>query len=162
MDLKERRTKAKDLFASYLKAKGGRWTPEREAVLDEIVAMKSDFVVDDLEQLLAAGNFPISHATLYNTIRELVQAHLVHKFQVGRVAHYQYLEGKSQNLHLVCDVCGKVTDFQYPEVERMLRLYKPRRFAVKDFFVTIQGVCSTCITRQKKLARKNNRNKIKR
>lgn len=159
MDIEERKNRAKDSFSGFLKAKGGRCTPERMAILEEVVEVKSKFTIDELEQRLQERHFPVAHGTLYNTIRELLDARLVRRLQTGRIAHYQFCDGKTPNFHQICVRCGKIVEFVLPEVENLLQTYRPRRFTMQEFSVTISGVCSTCMALQRKLERKNNKNK---
>lgn len=161
MDLEERKTKAKEIFTDFLKSKGGRVTPERMAVVEEIAGFKSKFTIDDLKQGMSARNFQIAHGTLYNTIHELLNAKMVRKIQIGKVVYYQLCDGKTCNFHLVCNRCGKIIEFQHAQLEALLESYKPKRFNMLEFNVSVGGFCSTCTAVLRKLEKKNNKKTIK-
>lgn len=161
MDLEERKTKAKENFTEFLRSKGGRVTPERMAVVEEAAGFKSKFTIDDLKQGMSARNFQIAHGTLYNTVHELLNAQMIRKVQIGKIAYYQFCDGKSRNFHLVCTRCGKITEFQHTELEMLLESYKPKRFTMSEYNVSIEGICSTCAAVLRKLERKNNKKTIR-
>ena len=156
MDLEERKTKARDAFSLYIQSKSGRCTQERMAILDTIVEHKIKFTIEEMMDCLQAKHFHVSLGTLYNTIRELLDAHMVRKIQIGRTAHYQFHDGKNFAFNQICTRCGKVIEFQLPELEDVLRGYRSRRFAIQEYTVTLNGTCSTCQAQLRKKGKKKN------
>lgn len=71
------KAKARELLDSYLKGTGHRHTPERSAILDAVYDQRGHFTLDELAKVLEQRNFPVSRATLYNTMRLFIKLRLV-------------------------------------------------------------------------------------
>ena len=99
--------KARELLDSYLKGTGHRHTPERSAILDAVYDQRGHFTLDELAKVLEQRNFPVSRATLYNTMRLFIKLRLVvrHRF-IGRTSYEAcYKEGFSLYIYGVCTRC---------------------------------------------------------
>lgn len=161
MDLEERKSKAREVFSAYLKSKNGRFTTERKIILDLISVLKTKFTIEQVETMLAEQGELISRATLYNTIHEMEAARMLKKNQFGKAAHFQFCSGKMVNFTHVCIQCGRIQDFQNLELESMLGAYRNRRFSIEEIGLTFRGLCSNCLTKNRKkekrlLNKKNN------
>ncbi len=74
----------KNILTSYLELNKHRKTPERFTILDAVYSMSGHFSLEELgDKLTNDYNFPVSRATLYNTLRLLIELRLVvrHRFQ---------------------------------------------------------------------------------
>ena len=62
------------ILDSYLEMNNHRKTPERYTILKAIYNTEGHFTLDELgEKLIADYNFPVSRATLYNTLNLFLQ-----------------------------------------------------------------------------------------
>ena len=78
------RTTVRQILTSYLEMNNHRKTPERYAILDAVYDINGHFTLDELgEKLSEENNFPVSRATLYNTLKLFMKLRLVirHRFQ---------------------------------------------------------------------------------
>lgn len=102
--------KARELLDSYLKGTGHRHTPERSAILDAVYDQRGHFTLDELAKVLEQRNFPVSRATLYNTMRLFIKLRLVvrHRF-IGRTS-YEACYASGDHIHQVCTVCGSIRE----------------------------------------------------
>ena len=93
--------KARELLDSYLKGTGHRHTPERSAILDAVYDQRGHFTLDELAKVLEQRNFPVSRATLYNTMRLFIKLRLVvrHRF-IGRTS-YEACYASGDHIHQV-------------------------------------------------------------
>ena len=57
-----------DKFNRYLESKGCRKTPERYAILDEILGIDGHFDVETLCDSMAQSGYKVSKTTIYNTL----------------------------------------------------------------------------------------------
>ena len=63
----------KNILTAYLELNKHRKTPERFTILDAVYSMEGHFSLEELgDKLVAEYNFPVSRATLYNTLRLLI------------------------------------------------------------------------------------------
>ena len=142
------------ILNGYLEMNNHRKTPERYAILRAVYSMEDHFTLDELgEKLAAEYKFPVSRATLYNTMRLFIELRLVirHRF-IGRTM-YEACFNNEEHIHQVCTVCGNVTEVVSPGIHKSIEETKLFRFRRDGYTLYIYGVCSTCqarITRQKK------------
>ena len=72
------------ILNSYLEVNNHRKTPERYAILKAVYSINGHFTLDELGEKLAVDfKFPVSRATLYNTLNLFMELRLVirHRFQ---------------------------------------------------------------------------------
>ena len=142
------------ILDNYLETNKHRKTPERYAILNAVYSMGGHFTLEELgEKLTAEFKFPVSRATLYNTLNLFLELRLIirHRFQ-GTTKYEASYEGES-HCHQICTMCGKVTEVKSPEVTETIDQLHLKRFRKDGYTLYIYGICSTCqsiLTRQKR------------
>lgn len=142
------------ILDNYLATNKHRKTPERYTILNAVYSIDGHFTLDELGEKLAVDyKFPVSRATLYNTLNLFMELRLVirHRFQ-GSTKYEACYEGES-HCHQICTVCGKVTEVKSPEVTATIDQMHLKRFRKDGYTLYIYGICSTCqgvLTRQRK------------
>lgn len=142
------------ILDSYLETSKHRKTPERYAILNAVYSIEGHFTLDELgAKLKEEYKFPVSRATLYNTLNLFMELRLVirHRFQ-GTTKYEACYEGDS-HCHQICTVCGRVTEVKAPEITQAIEQLRLKRFRKDGYTLYIYGICSTCqgaLTRQKK------------
>ena len=153
------------ILDSYLEMNNHRKTPERYTILKAIYNTEGHFTLEDLsDKLIRDYKFPVSRATLYNTLNLFLQLRLVirHRFHGSTV--YEACYDNTSHCHQICTVCGKVTEVKSDLIVDAIETTHLRRFRKDGFTLYIYGICSTCqakITRQKNLERKKKLNEKK-
>jgi Fur family ferric uptake transcriptional regulator len=145
------------ILDSYLEMNNHRKTPERYAILDAVYSITGHFTLDELgEKLALEYRFPVSRATLYNTLNLFMELRLVIRHRFQGQTKYEACYDNNSHCHQMCTVCGKVTEISSPEIVETIDKLRLTRFRKDGFMLYIYGVCSTCqskITRQKKSKR---------
>ena len=143
------------ILDSYLEVNNHRKTPERYTILKAIYKTEGHFTLDELsERLVRDYNFPVSRATLYNTLNLFLQLRLVirHRFQGATV--YEACYDNMSHSHQICTVCGKVTELKTPLVTEAINDTRLKRFRKDGYTLYIYDVCSTCQAKLTKMRKK--------
>ena len=149
-------TTVEQILDSYLEMNNHRKTPERYAILRAVYSMNGHFTLDELgEKLAGEYKFPVSRATLYNTLNLFMELRLVIRHRFQGTTNYE-IYGES-HCHQICTVCGKVTEVRSQEISEAIDALHLKRFRKDGFTLYIYGICSIC---QAKLTRQRNTKKI--
>lgn len=132
--------------------RGLRWTPERERVVNELFSAQVHLDADQLVARLQRKGLRASKATVYRTLARLLQAGMIQEvFRCGGKARYEL--ARSHHDHLLCTVCGKVTEFSDAGIERRQEaICKKYGFKALEHRMSVKGLCKTC--RGKSVGRK--------
>ena len=143
------------ILDSYHKINNHRRTPERYTILRAVYEMEGHFSLEELsEKLSGEYRFPVSRATLYNTLKLFLELRLVvrHRFQGS--TGYEACYDNKWHCHQMCTVCGSVIEVRSREVVEAISNLHLKRFRKDGFTLYIYGICSTC---QSKLTRQKNK-----
>jgi Fur family ferric uptake transcriptional regulator len=150
----------KNILTSYLELNKHRKTPERFTILDAVYSTTEHFTLEELgEKLSNEYNFPVSRATLYNTLKLFIELRLVTRHRFQATTKYEACYDNDSHSHQICTMCGKVTEVKAPQVIEAINNMHTRRFRKDGFTLYIYGICSTCqakLTRQQSKERKKN------
>ena len=155
------------LLDNYLEMNNHRKTPERYTILRAIYSINGHFTLDDLKARLAQEmDFPVSRATLYNTLNLFMSLRLVVRHRFQGTTKYEACYDNQSHCHQICTMCGKVTEVKSPEIIAAVENMHLKRFRKDGFTLYVYGVCSTCqtkMTKRKKTttAKKKSNNKNK-
>ena len=141
----------KNILASYLELNRHRKTPERFTILDAVYSMTGHFSLEELGDKLAGEyNFPVSRATLYNTLRLLIELRLVVRHRFQSTTKYEACYDNNSHCHQICTMCGKVTEVKSQGVIDAINDMPTRRFHKDGFTLYVYGICSSCQAKQRR------------
>lgn len=155
----------KVILANYLELNRNRKTPERFTILDAVYSINGHFTLDELsEKLVSEYNFPVSRATLYNTLKLFIELRLVIRHRLQSTTKYEACYDKNSHSHQVCTMCGQVTEIKSQELTEVINNLRTKRFRKDGYSLYIYGICSNCqakMTRKAKLEEKKKLQKNK-
>ena len=131
----------------YLRRSGLRATPQRRAVLREVLRGGEHFDAEQLYDRLRERGKKVSLATVYRTLGLLTEAGLIREVLQGDGdrARYEAVYGHPHHDHMVCVECGRVIEFCDERIEQLQRLVCRRHgFRALDHRMGIRGVCRQC------------------
>ena len=131
-------------LARSLQATNSRCTPERRAILHAACSMDVPFSIADIATKLANEGFEVSRATLYNTLRLLVDLRLIVCLRMQNCTRYEVVDPTRARCRQVCTVCGRTTDICAPTEVALLPGAKTRRFRPTAYALYVFGLCASC------------------
>ncbi len=128
-----------------LKTTGVRMTPQRHAILSFLLDSMTHPTADDIYRALEAKFPNMSVATVYNNLKVFIEAGLVRELTYGDSSS-RFDADMSDHYHALCEVCGKISDFEFDPVTYVELAAKERTgFQVKGHRLEVYGVCPECI-----------------
>ena len=111
-----------------LRQSGVRWTGQRQAIIDALVATDDHLTAEDLLQASRALDASVSAPTVYRTLNLLVESGLVSKrsFQ-GDSAYYELLLGKGHHHHLIDVESGNIIEFTDDKLDALLEEFAAQK-----------------------------------
>ncbi|WP_277874707.1 Fur family transcriptional regulator [Mesobacillus harenae] len=124
----------------FLKEHGLRVTPQRLLILKTVFSIKDHPTVEDIHQKLPY----ISMATLYNNIKLFVKIGIFKELPYG-TGYSKYEINKPDHYHIICDLCGKIADFNYPSLKEIENAASDlTNYSIKHHHLEFYGVCVSC------------------
>ena len=105
---------------AVLEEHGSRMTWPRRQLAAMLARQRESFSAEEI----VAGLPGLGPATVYRTLRLLVEAGILCKTALPDGSPRYSLDGAHHHHHLVCVDCGRIDEFRHPPVERVLRAMK--------------------------------------
>ena len=107
-------------FKEALKKEGLKYTPQRTAVLEEIIKNKGHRESEEIYLALKKRGQHVSRATVYRTMDILVNNGFARKMNLGDGrARYESKVNSPHHDHLVCMDCGLIVEFMDQKIAWM-------------------------------------------
>jgi Fur family ferric uptake transcriptional regulator len=134
-------------LTKQLRAKWYRLTPARQLVLSAVSGLEHatpDAICAEVQRTASSVNL----STIYRTLELLEELGLVTHTHLGHGAPIYHAAAEQQHLHLVCRVCGRVTEAQPTIADPLVeRLRVEQGFEIDVAHFAIFGRCADCIAR---------------
>ncbi len=134
-------------YEEFLQSKGLRNTSQKKFLLEQVFNRHEHFDADLLIEQLPSKGSPnyVSRPTVYRTLKEFVDAGLLHRFELEGRSMYELNYGYPEHDHLYCNKCRKLIEFTSEEIVRIRdQVARTHRFRVRDHRFIIQGICDEC------------------
>lgn len=136
-----------DRLCEQLKAQGRRLTPQRRAIIQALLDDDSHPTAEQIFTRVRCDMPDLSHATVYNTLRELVELDVLRELDLGLgERHYDFTT--DNHAHLICLGCGRVEDAPYDGEAITLPSKHTHGFHVVDCNVIFRGYCPDCMPKE--------------
>jgi Fur family ferric uptake transcriptional regulator len=128
-----------------LRRRGWRITPQRRAVAEALSGDDLHLTADEVFTRARQIVPEISRATVYNTLRELIEMGELQEVQVSPGPTLYDPNAHHRHHHLVCSRCGRIYDV-YPRGVDELSLADAdkRGFELDHVEVVFYGTCASC------------------
>ncbi len=128
---------------------GRRLTPQRRKVLElfERIGAGMHLSAEDVHHQLLEARSRVSLATIYRTLRLLVQMGFLHELELSEGGHRFELSSDDHpdHHHLVCVRCGRTEEFESEQVLQAGRIAAERiGFHLIESTLNVRALCPTC------------------
>jgi Fe2+ or Zn2+ uptake regulation protein len=135
-----------DAIKRSLAGSGLRSTPQRYAVVAFLMEQGGHPTAAEIFEAVNRLDPRSSRATIYNVLRDLVQAGLVREVAMeGRAARFD-VKGMRHH-HFICDRCGNVEDLDWYDVPRPAPASLGKR-VLRECELIFRGLCTKCAHRR--------------
>ena len=137
-------------LASGLHQEGRRLTPQRKTVLDlfDRVGSGIHLSAEEVHAQLLKSKARVSLATIYRTLRLLVQMGFLNELELSEGGHrFELLSHESpDHHHLICIRCGRTEEFESNQVLKVGRLASEKLgFKLIESTLNVRAICPMCL-----------------
>jgi Fur family transcriptional regulator, zinc uptake regulator len=128
------------------RARGGRLTPQRRAVLTKLLTASRPLTAYELLDLVRPEDAAITPASIYRSLDFLVDAGLVHRLDSTRsFVACDHPDHPHNGQFLICRECGTVVEAEDKRIARAAEdLGERHGFTLEHRSVELTGVCGAC------------------
>lgn len=133
-----------DLVLGTLKKRGYRMTPQRRAIVSEIMQTEGHIAPHELVQKVKDRLPGVNDSTVYRTLDLLEEMGFLSHAHLGRAPSYHHA-GAGDHIHLICARCGASQGIPRSEVATLEEYVTERTGFTPDFtHFAISGLCEKC------------------
>ena len=127
-----------------LRARGLRMTPQRRAIVAQIMRTRGHISPAALAQKVQGAMPGVNASTIYRTLALLEEVGVLSHAHLEGGAEYHRAE-EAGHVHLTCSNCGTEDDLSLEEARALSRLVERHRGFVPDLtHFAISGLCADC------------------
>jgi len=130
-----------------LKRRKLKFTKQREAILQTLFENEGHFSPEEIYGMVKSSypDMKIGIATVYRSLSLLEEEKLVESISFGKEGKRYEIGMKKHHDHLICTVCGEITEFCDETIEKQQeRVAESFDFEMTDHSMRIYGICSKC------------------
>jgi len=110
---------SKNNLTKLLKKSGLRYTPQRQAILDELNYTRDHRDVEEIYFSLKNKGVNVSRATVYRTLELFVNHYLIRRLDLGEGKYRYESRDSDHHDHIVCIDCKKIIEFMNNQIEEL-------------------------------------------
>lgn len=133
-------------FETFLIENQQRYTEQKKEIVSAILEKRDHFEIDEfISEEHVKGN-RLARATVYRTVKQLLDANLIQKINAGNGRiYYEYNEELEHHDHMICNKCGKIIEIKNTAIENaILNECNKLGFTPEYRSLHIYGICSDC------------------
>src|ERR671914_1140076 len=129
---------------TMLRERGYRITPQREAILQEVLRSRGHITPQDVTRRVQRRMPAVNPSTVYRTLAMLEDVGVVRHSHLERGAEYHRAD-EVEHVHLTCSSCGAEDDLSMEEADSLKRVVQAHRGFLPDLtHFAISGLCAGC------------------
>ncbi len=145
------------LLHEHMVKRGLRSTDQRKLIVETFFQSPNHVSIEELLSQVRAQDPKVGYATVYRTLKLLTECGVAFERKFGDgLTRYELADESSHHDHLICVDCGKIIEFEEPQIEELQeKIAKRYGFTVKSHKHEMYGTCSDCQAKANRSARRN-------
>lgn len=133
-------------LSEHMDKLGLRSTTQRRLVAEVFFRSDGHLSIDEVLALVRKRDPKVGYATVYRTMKLLVQSGVASARQFGDTAtRFEIAHGDEHHDHLICVECGAIIEFEDAGIERLQDAVAERHgFKLQRHKHELYGVCRDC------------------
>jgi Fur family transcriptional regulator, ferric uptake regulator len=128
-------------------------TSQRDLIWTALLASKGHPSVEEIRDNLLAQGHRIGLATIYRTIKILLESGFVRQSKLLGMTRYETVVNQPNHLHFICNSCGSTVEFPSRKIENLIkRATTQNDFEERYSRYAIFGLCKSCQRKLQKSA----------
>jgi len=127
-----------------------RNTKQRQAILDAIEGHGGHLTAEEIYKIVKRRQARLSLGTVYRNLRVLAEIGVVRELDFGMAITY-FETTKDPHYHLVCRICGGISDVEMELERQLMKLVEQAsnagEFQIEEHRLDFVGVCRACQTK---------------
>jgi Fur family ferric uptake transcriptional regulator len=135
-----------EVLTAHIVRKGLRMTRQRRLIAEVLLNEVGHLNIDELFGLVRKKDPHVGYATLYRTVKLLVECGLVTSAQFGDgSARFESAVNRPHHDHLICTECACIIEFENEEIEALqVQECEKHNFLMRHHKMEIYGLCINC------------------
>lgn len=141
------KSELKSRYDNFILTNHLKSSKRRDLIFNHITQIQGHFTADEIYQALFKIDSEIGIATVYRTIRLLVDCGVLLEHTFGeKKGFFEVIDMNAKHHdHLICNICGKIIEFKSDVIDDdKQRIAEQYQFQIKSHKLEIYGVCSAC------------------
>lgn len=136
-------------YATYLRNRGYRMTPQRQIVMDAICEGCGHTTLPEILERVKTKSTAINQATVYRTLHFLLDTGLIVKAEVDPSETVYEIAGQSPHHHLLCRRCHHEIEIGTEPLAAMQQAIQEQYgFVVDANHLVFTGLCAHCLAKE--------------
>jgi len=119
-------------------------TPQRLCILDTLQEC-GHATLEDVQKIISKKFPTLSLSTIYRNLNEMLQKDIVSEVKIANKKDYFELK-KDKHVHLVCQNCGKIEDFQIATDDISKQIETQTGDKVLNDTLSFDVICKDCLS----------------
>jgi Fur family transcriptional regulator, ferric uptake regulator len=134
------------ILQQYMAKKGLRSTDQRRLIVETFFHSPNHVSIEELLVQVRAHDKRVGYATVYRTLKLLTESGIAFERRFGDgLTRYELADDEAHHDHLICVECGRITEFEEPEIELLQEKVAVRYgYELRSHKHEMYGVCPDC------------------
>src|SRR5271170_1319392 len=136
----------REVLQQYMLKKGLRSTDQRRLIVETFFHSPNHVSIEELLVQVRGQDPKVGYATVYRTLKLLTESGVAFERRFGDgLTRYELADDEAHHDHLICVDCGRITEFEEPEIEILQEKVALRYgYELESHKHEMYGVCPDC------------------